>query len=1134
MRVDSGKQERSDVDPGRWQRVARLYELVLEREPDERGAFLAEASGSDEELRREVESLLAQEHAQLLIDQPVLEAAAPLLDDSSNLESGSQLGPYRINQLVGAGGMGQVYNATDTRLNRTVAIKVLPPILAADAQARARFEREAGVIARLTHPHICTLYDVGHKRLRPERGAALSNEAATSGVLPERSGEIALPGESEQGSTASGERDVDFLVMEYLEGETLEARLEKGPLPLDQALRYAMEIADALTAAHRQGIVHRDLKPSNIFLAARPAHFSRREVSRPHVQVGSESPPRAEGGGAVSPGPSPAGRRSAKLLDFGLAKPLSASIASSDSLAGTTPPSLTGQGTIIGTFQYMAPEQVEGTAADTRTDIFAFGAVVYEMVTGRKAFEGKSRASLIGAIMHGEPLPISTVLESAAGERLGSQRSTEWPAGVGDAAAALRRHAEGKRGEAATLSESEEAWSLSSIRSLERIVKTCLAKDPDDRWQSARDLLRELQWLSHDGAAVAPTDSKRFEVLEAGRQTSVWRRVTPFAATAVVVALVSTATVWNLRTSMPAAIARFSFALPEGQRFTEGGRHLITVSPDGSEIVFVANNGLYRRDLADGEIHSIQTPGAHRVSEPFFSTDGQWIGFFDQADGKLKKIAAAGGAPVEIATIAAPFGASWGPDNRILIGQGPRGILRVSADGGNAEPIVTLEPGELADGPQMLPDGEHVLFTLAVDDRNGNRWDTARIVVQSLKSGERTVLIHGGSDARYVPATSHIVYAYGPTLRAAPFDVNRLGVTGEADSVVEGVRRAGVTSATGAAQFGFSTNGTIAYITGGIVRVERNLTLFDLSGAVKVLDRLPGLARSPRFSSDGQQIALRGGDGDIWIHDVSGTRAKRKLTFDGESDVPVWAPDGRVVFHSTRDGDRSLFLQRADGSPPDRLTKAEPGFAHIPNSVSRDGKTLLFLKIAASREVAFAPSGGQQEGIWMLPMDGDRTPKVLIAAKTGEVFYSAVFSADGRWIAYEWQPAGGKSSIYVEPFPPTGARYQIVTECCWNPMWSPDGSRLLYLGGDRRDFLSVQILRKEPSFEYGTPRILFSSKEAVQTIANGLIADVSPDGKQIVALTGDSSYPDTDQRQPSINVVLNWFRELRERVPPGR
>ena len=742
MRVDSPKQESSNVDPGRWQRVARLYELVLEREPEERGAFLAGASGGDEELRREVESLVAQEHAQLLIDQPVLEAAASLLDDSSNLESGSLLGLYRVNHLVGAGGMGQVHHATDTRLNRTVAIKVLPPMLAADVQARARFEREAGVIARLTHPHICTLYDVGHQRLRPERGAAVPNEAATSGVLPERSGETALPGESEQGSTASGERDVDFLVMEYLEGETLEARLEKGPLPLDQALRYAMEIADALTAAHRQGIVHRDLKPSNVFLAARPAHFSRREVSPPHVQVGSESPPRAEGGGAVSPGPSMARRRSAKLLDFGLAKPLSASIASSDSLAGTTPPSLTGQGTILGTFQYMAPEQVEGTAADTRTDIFAFGAVVYEMVTGRKAFEGKSRASLIGAIMHGEPPPISTVLESAAGERLGSQRSTEWPAGAGDAAAAVRRPAEGKRGEAATLSESEEAWSLSSIRSLERIVKTCLAKDPDDRWQSARDLLRELQWLSDDGAAVAGTaDSKRFEILKAERQTSVWRRVTPFAATAVVIALVSTATVWNLRTSLPVAIARFSFALPEGQRFTDRGRHVITVSPDGSQIVFVANNGLYRRDLAHGEIHSIQTPGARGVSEPFFSTDGQWIGFFDPEDGKLKKIAAAGGAPVEIVTIAAPFGASWGPDNRILIGQGPRGILRVSADGGEPETIITVEPGELADGPQMLPDGEHVLFTVASGDRSGKPWDTARIVVQSLKSRERRVLI---------------------------------------------------------------------------------------------------------------------------------------------------------------------------------------------------------------------------------------------------------------------------------------------------------------------------------------------------------------------------------------------------------
>jgi eukaryotic-like serine/threonine-protein kinase len=985
------------VDSERWQRVAHLYELALEREPGERSAFLAQASAGDDELRREVESLLAHDHAPVLIDRPLLEMAAGVLDDEPDLEPGIQLGPYRIDHLLGVGGMGQVYQATDTRLGRAVALKILPRALASDLQFRARFDREAQAIAALTHPHICTLHDI------------------------------------------SCEHGVDFLVMEYLEGETLAARLERGPLPIDQALTCATEIADALTAAHRQGIAHRDLKPSNIILT--------------------------KGG--------------AKLVDFGLAKPVAPLIGGA---APTRAPSLTAHGTILGTFQYMAPEQLEGKDADARTDIFAFGAVVYEMLTGKKAFEGKSQASLIGAIMHAQPAAISA-----------SQPLTPL--------------------------------------ALDRLVKLCLAKEPDDRWQSARDLLHALQWVAHDGAATA--GPRGLMGLDAEKRRPLWKRVVPFAATAVVIGLVSTAIVWNVRTPEPAGITRFNFVLPESQGVTDRGRHAIAMSPDGSRIAFVANGRLNVRAVADMEIHPVQTPGAgSEISEPFFSPDGQWIAFFNFKNHHLEKVAVSGGAPVVICATVPPFGASWGPDNRILIGQGPRGIVRVSADGGESEAIITVEPGELAAGPQMLPDGEHVLFTVADDEGGEERWDTAQIVAQSLKSGERRVLISGGSDAHYVPSTGHIVYAYGSSLRAVTFDISRLQVTSRTESIVEGVRRAGVAAPTGAAQFAFSSSGTLAYIPGGVVKVGRHLTLFDLTGGVTVLDRLPGLARSPRFSPDGQQIAVRGGDGDIWIYDVSGTRPKRRLTFDGKTNAPVWTPDRRIVFQSNRDGDLSLFWQHADGStPPERLTKAEPGFAHVPNSVSRDGKTLLFQRIAASFEVNYAPSSGQQEGIWMLPLDGDRTPKLLLEAKKGEVFFSAVFSPDGRWITYEWLPAGGKSGIYVEPFPPTGSPYEIPAgSASWSPMWSPDANRLFYLSGGRRDFFAVDILRKQTSLEYGTPRILFSAKVPVHTIGYGLIADIAPNGQQIVALQTWSD-ADTDQRQPSVNVVLNWFADLKQRVP---
>src|SRR5262245_20010358 len=378
--IDSWQLEGPAMTPERWKRVAHLYESALERDPLVRAAFVAQACSGDDLLRREVESLLAHEGTPLVVDQEMMAVAVPLLVSDGMLEPNTQLGPYRLERLVGAGGMGHVYRATDTRLNRTVAIKVLPEALAEDAQFRARFEREAHALAGLTHPHICTLYDVGHQDASADQGHA-----------------------------------VDYLVLEYVEGEPLDARLQRGALPSDHALTCAIQIADALDAAHRRGIVHRDLKPGNIMLT--------------------------KGG--------------AKLLDFGLAKPtVPAIVGLPPSHVPTTPPALTAQGTILGTFQYMAPEQLEGQEADARTDIFAFGAVVYEMVTGKKAFGGKSHASLIGAIMHAEPPPIS---------------------------------------------------SLQPLTPplLDRVVRRCLAKDPDERWQTSRDLASQLHWVE----SAPPTES---------------------------------------------------------------------------------------------------------------------------------------------------------------------------------------------------------------------------------------------------------------------------------------------------------------------------------------------------------------------------------------------------------------------------------------------------------------------------------------------------------------------------------------------------------------------------------------------------------------------------------------------------
>ena len=521
--------------------------------------------------------------------------------------------------------MGQVYRATDTRLDRTVAIKVLPRALATDPQFRVRFDREAKALAGLTHPHICTLHDVGHQD------------------------------------------GVDFLVMEYLEGETLGGRLEKGPLSVDQALSLAVQIADALAAACRQGIVHRDLKPGNVILT----------------------------------------KSGAKLLDFGLAKSTMALITGGPSLMPTTPPSLTAQGTILGTFQYMAPEQLEGKEADARTDIFAFGAVLYEMLTGKKAFEGKSQASLIGAIMHAEPPAIAAV-----------QPLTP-PA-------------------------------------LDRIVKTCLAKDPENRWQSARDLSRALQWVAHEPTATAAIP-KRLVVWNALR----------FAGAVIVLAALAGYAAWTLKPapSRSEAVTRFSVTLPGAVRLTGRAARHVAMSPDGSRIALAANDQLYLRNMADEEFHPIagadQNPGS-----PFFSPDGRWLAFWSSF-GTLKRIPVTGGAAIVICEcggstpLGAPYGGTWGTNNEILIGGGPNGIQRVSADGGRPETIISVDDGQSASNPQLLPDSEHVLFTLGehgseVDITRQRDWNQAKIVVQSLRSGERKVLIDAGYDGR-IPHRSYRV-----------------------------------------------------------------------------------------------------------------------------------------------------------------------------------------------------------------------------------------------------------------------------------------------------------------------------------------------------------------------------------------
>ena len=573
------------------------------------------------------------------------------------LESGTTLGPYQIDAPLGAGGMGEVYKATDTRLDRTVAIKVLPAHVADDPDLRQRFEREAKTISSLNHPHICTLYDIGK------------------------------------------EGETDFLVMEYLDGQTLAQRLEKGALPLDQALTIAIEIADALDKAHRQGIVHRDLKPANIMLT----------------------------------------KAGAKLLDFGLAKLKPAEAADALTATPTQEAPLTEQGAILGTFQYMAPEQLEGQEADARTDIFAFGAVVYEMVTGEKAFASESRASLISAIMSGDPAPIS------------SRQAMSPPA-------------------------------------LDQIVKTCLVKNADGRWQTAGDVGRQLRWIREGGSKVGVPVT-----VSTSRKTR--QRLTGAALGGAVAAGLA---VWLLTRPAPVVSPtwRVSITLPTENAavFPGSPNSSIAISPDGSRLVYVGRPPelrptvrqlLYVRSMSDREVQPL--PGTDGAYQPFFSPDGQWVAFFTR-DGELRKVSLDGGQPVtlvdDIESSAWAFG-TWGDDDTIVFGGVRQGLRRVSANGGTAEVVTTLDEGRAEgthSGPQFLPGAAAVVFSVGSSDRT-----TQYVDVVELETGDRWTLLENALRPFYV-ASGHLLFKRDDVLMAAPFDYQRIEITGPEVPLVEHVR----------------------------------------------------------------------------------------------------------------------------------------------------------------------------------------------------------------------------------------------------------------------------------------------------------------------------------------------------------
>jgi eukaryotic-like serine/threonine-protein kinase len=903
------------------------------------------------------------------------------------LPSGSRLGPYEILAPIGAGGMGEVYKAKDTRLERTVAIKVLPQKLVPSPEARQRFEREARTISQLSHPHICTLHDVGR------------------------------------------DSDVEYLVMEYLEGDTLQARLVNGPLPLDQTLRYGIEIADALDRAHRQGIVHRDLKPGNVMLT----------------------------------------RGGVKLLDFGLARDFAAATSDPGSFTGlpTVTPNITQDGTILGTVQYMAPEQLEGKTSDARTDIFALGSVLYEMATGKKAFTGSSQASLISSIMKEEPAAIS-------------------------------------------------ALSPMSPPALDRIVRTCHSKDPDDRWQTARDVGLQLQGIRDDRSA-----SSSAGVLPAsGRRR--WPALLPWLVAAAGLGLGAFALTRAPRDTGPRLpVLRTYLPPPPNANFHTLGANVggVALSPDGKRLAFGAHekDGMHRLWVREMDVlEPYAVPGGEEAVFPFWSPDSRSIGFF--ARGKLKVVEASPAPPAarELGDVIEPRGGSWGEDGTIVYApQNYMGLMRVPAAGGTPAPVTELDKpkGETNHRwPFFLPGGQRFLYMGRSPDASSPIEVRTEVLVASLDGREKPrVVIPGAIGATrtvYVPP-GFLLFRRGQNLMALAFDLDTLQAAGQPMLVAEDVQGF---VATGISIFS-ATEDLLVYST-RVAEFPSRMVLLDRSGKELSTLMAGGMLVNLGLARDGRTVAVARVEEplppDLWLSDI-GVRREIRLTRDSIPQVaPVFHPDGRRLFFSSiANGPWGIWEMSLPGGK-DPKPMLESPMTKTSCDVSPDGRYLMY------REY----NPGTRGDLKYVALDGDRTPRAYIATADDETH--AAFSPDGRWVAYVSDDTGRKE-VYVAAFPDPARRFRVSAAGGIQPKWSRDGKELYYLQADQMTAASVTQEGDDLAIGQGQP--LF--KLFFYTRVNpgfDLIAPyaVTPDGK-FVAFVRTSA-----ETTPPLVVVQNWREGLKK------
>lgn len=891
---------------------------------------------------------------------------------------GARFDHYEILKPLGAGGMGEVWCARDTRLNREVAIKVLPASFANDKDRLRRFEQEARATSALNHPNILSVFDIGNYEGAP------------------------------------------YLVAELLEGEDLRELLDEGVTSQRKAIEYGQQITQGLSAAHNKGITHRDLKPENIFIT---------------------------NDGRV------------KILDFGLAKLNLPKLAAGASSEVATQKAITDPGTIMGTVGYMSPEQVRGQSADHRSDIFSFGAILYEMLAGQRAFQRETMAETMTAIL---------------------------------------------REESPELSESNAKISPA----LDKIVRRCLEKKPERRFQSTSDLCFALEALS------TPSGSRMEPAVALPALASRRPRAQLLFGGLIVAALAAGAILsWLLKTGPTApAVIRVAQTLPSEQVLSFPQRNQLSLSPDGTKLVYAANKRLYLRAM--NALSAVELPGTEGAMGPFFSPDGQWIGFM-AGPSQLKKIPITGGSPVSICATDAT-GVDWGPDDTILIGGGYSGILRVPAGGGKPIAVVTPAPGLSCSHPQFLPDGRSFLYL---------RWNPGssadyELVMRSLERDDETIILRNAHDFRYLKS-GHLIYAQSssgqsPNLIAAAFDPASRKVIGNPVTVVKNVKQS---SARGNSyQFTISDAGTLAYLP---APADGNAgTRLVVVGRDGNSSLLPVEARDysdPRVSPDGRLIAvhLQGDQNDVWVTDLARGTLTR-LSFDaGEDETPVWSPDGRFVAWAASRSDvmRGIYRRAADGTGQEELLWKLDKHAHVRDSLP-DGRGLVI-------EIL---DPGSNIDIWRLDLDGKPTATVYLQTPFNE--RTSRLSPDGRWLAYV-SDESGRDEIYIQSFPQPGTKLPVSRNGGDQPVWSRDGRSIFFRGGGAIQEASFEA---SPRPMVGLARSLFADHFESPQGSGHTSYDIFPDGRFLM-IQASEAQPGTIVARPEIIFVFNWLEELKREVP---